>query len=100
MTISREAGHPEVGVVLTDHRDLLDERLALWANEGREHGGVVPDTIEGLTSFRGVGPKIANLTLAVGFRQPALAVDIHVHRIANRWGIVAASSPQPASPRT
>ena len=59
-----------------------------------EGGGVVPDTFEGLTSFRGVGPKIANLTLAVGFGRPALAVDIHVHRIVNRWGYVAESTPE------
>ncbi len=60
----------------------------------RHHNGQVPDTLEGLTNFRGVGPKIAALTLAVGFGRPALAVDIHVHRITNRWGYVAANSPQ------
>ena len=56
-----------------------------------EFGGEVPDTFEALTSFRGVGPKIANLTLAVGFDRPALAIDIHVHRVTNRWGYVATS---------
>ncbi len=59
-----------------------------------EHGGTVPDTVEGLTAFRGVGPKIAALTLAVGFGRAAIAVDIHVHRIANRWGYVAAATPE------
>lgn len=59
-----------------------------------EHGGRVPDTMEGLTAFRGVGPKIAALTLAVGFHQPAIAVDIHVHRITNRWGYVHTSTPE------
>jgi endonuclease-3 len=59
-----------------------------------EHGGVVPDTLEGLTSFRGVGPKIAALTLAVGFGRPAIAVDVHVHRITNRWGYVQTSTPE------
>lgn len=59
-----------------------------------EHGGVVPDTVEGLTAFRGVGPKIAALTLAVGFGRPAIAVDIHVHRIANRWGYIATKTPE------
>jgi endonuclease-3 len=34
------------------------------------------------------------LTLAVGFGRPAIAVDIHVHRIVNRWGYVAASTPE------
>ena len=55
-----------------------------------EHGGEVPDTLEELMAFRGVGPKIAALTLAVGFGVPAVAVDVHVHRITNRWGFVAA----------
>ncbi len=59
-----------------------------------EHGGKVPHTLEGLTAFRGVGPKIAALTLAVGFNRPAIAVDIHVHRITNRWGYVSTTSPE------
>lgn len=58
------------------------------------YAGRVPDSLEELTSFRGVGPKIAALTLAVGFGRPALAVDIHVHRVTNRWGYVAASTPE------
>ncbi len=59
-----------------------------------DHGGVVPATMAGLTAFRGVGPKIAALTLAVGFDQAAVAVDIHVHRIVNRWGYVADQHPR------
>ena len=54
----------------------------------------MPDTLEGLTALRGVGPKIAALTLGVGFGRPAISVDIHVHRIANRWGYVAARTPE------
>ncbi len=60
----------------------------------QEHGGRVPDTMEGLTAFRGVGPKIAALTLAVGFNQPFIAVDIHVHRVTNRWGYIHTSTPE------
>ena len=59
-----------------------------------ELDGEVPDTPDGLMRFHGVGPKIAALTLAVGFGIPALAVDIHVHRIANRWGYVQARTPE------
>ncbi|HYI69510.1 MAG TPA: endonuclease III [Skermanella sp.] len=59
-----------------------------------EHGGKVPDSLAELTAFRGVGPKIAALTLAVGFGRPAVAVDVHVHRITNRWGYVATTSPE------
>jgi endonuclease-3 len=58
------------------------------------HGGLVPDSLAELTAFRGVGPKIAALTLAVGFDRPAVAVDVHVHRITNRWGYVATTSPE------
>jgi endonuclease III len=59
-----------------------------------ERGGRVPDTMEELTGFRGVGPKIAALTLAVGYGRPAVAVDVHVHRIVNRWGYVDAATPE------
>src|SRR5204863_5770271 len=59
-----------------------------------EYGGEVPDTMEGLTSFRGVGPKIAALTLAVGFGRAAIAVDVHVHRVTNRWGYVETTTPE------
>ncbi len=68
--------------------------LALSRTILERHGGEVPDTPEGLTAFRGVGPKVAALTLAVGFDKPAICVDIHVHRVANRWGYVAGSTPE------
>ena len=71
-------------------RDLI----ALSRRIVDDHGGDVPDTLEGLTAFRGVGPKIAALTLAVGFGRPAIAVDVHVHRIVNRWGYVQTSTPE------
>jgi endonuclease-3 len=71
-------------------RDLLALSRAIV----EENGGVVPDTLEGLLRFRGVGPKIAALTLAVGFGRPAIAVDVHVHRVTNRWGYVATTSPE------
>ena len=71
-------------------RDLI----ALSRRIVDEHGGQVPDTLGGLTAFRGVGPKIAALTLAVGFNRAAIAVDIHVHRVANRWGYVEATTPE------
>jgi endonuclease III len=51
--------------------------------------GVVPDTLEELTSLPGVGRKTANCILAYVFKKPAIAVDIHVHRIANRLGWVS-----------
>ncbi len=71
-------------------RDLI----AIARRIEAEFAGEVPERFEALTSFRGVGPKIANLTLAVGFGRPALAVDVHVHRVANRWGYVATATPE------
>jgi len=68
--------------------------IALSKTIVEEHNGQVPDTMEGLTAFRGVGPKIAALTLAVALGKPTIAVDIHVHRIANRWGYVATTAPE------
>lgn len=68
--------------------------LALSRTIRDDHNGTVPDTAEGLTQFRGVGPKVAALTLAVGFSTPAICVDIHVHRVTNRWGYVAAPTPE------
>jgi len=59
-----------------------------------EYGGRTPDTMQGLTAFRGVGPKVAALTLAVGFGRPMIAVDVHVHRVTNRWGYVATRTPE------
>ncbi|RYG31610.1 endonuclease III [bacterium] len=56
--------------------------------------GDLPCDFETLTSFKGVGPKCANLTLGVACGQGKIAVDIHVHRVTNRWGYVAAPTPE------
>ena len=54
----------------------------------------MPDTIEGLIKFNGVGRKTANLVLAKGFNIPAICVDVHVHRIFNRIGYVNTKTPE------
>lgn len=53
----------------------------------------VPDSIEELVEFKGVGRKTANLVLARGFNIPAICVDVHVHRIFNRLGYVKTKTP-------
>lgn len=53
----------------------------------------VPDTIEELLSFRGVGRKTANLVVTLGFNKPGICVDTHVHRISNRLGYVRTKTP-------
>ena len=59
-----------------------------------ELGGKVPDEIEDLCKFNGVGRKTANLVLARGFNKPAICVDVHVHRIFNRLGYVKTKNPE------
>lgn len=56
--------------------------------------GSVPSTIEQLTELPGVGRKTANLVLALGFGIPAICVDTHVHRVANRMGWVDTKTPE------
>ncbi len=56
--------------------------------------GKVPDNLEDLLRLRGVGRKVANIVLSEGFGKPAIAVDVHVHRISNRWGLVKTKSPE------
>lgn len=55
--------------------------------------GQVPDTIEGLLTLPGVGRKVANLVVTEAFEKEGLCVDIHVHRISNRWGLVMTKDP-------
>jgi len=57
------------------------------------HDGKVPDTLDALLAFKGVGRKTANLTLILGHGKMGICVDTHVHRISNRWGYVATNSP-------
>ena len=60
-----------------------------------EFGGQLPCDFDTLTSLSGVGPKCANLTLGIACDRPGgIPVDIHVHRVTNRWGIIDASTPE------
>lgn len=47
-----------------------------------------------LLSFKGVGPKCANLVLGIACNAAHIGVDIHVHRVTNRWGYVEATAPE------
>lgn len=58
-----------------------------------EYNSTVPDTIEDLITFNGVGRKTANLVVTEAFGKPGICVDTHVHRISNRWGYVQTRSP-------
>jgi len=58
------------------------------------YGGIVPDSIEELVTLSGVGRKTANLVVTVGYGKLGICVDIHVHRISNRWGYVRTKTPE------
>ncbi len=70
------------------------ERLVAIAGEiVNRYGGKTPDTMKDLTSLKGIGRKIANLVLTLGYGIPAITVDTHVHRICNRTGWVDTNKP-------
>jgi endonuclease III len=58
-----------------------------------EFKGEVPDYMEGLLELPGVGRKTANCVLVYAFHVPAIPVDVHVHRISNRLGLVKTENP-------
>ena len=60
----------------------------------KRYGGHVPDDIDELLTLKGVGRKTANLVVTLGFRKLGICVDIHVHRISNRWGYIRTRTPQ------
>jgi endonuclease-3 len=59
-----------------------------------QYDGIVPDDLDELLKFPGVGRKTANLVLTLGFGKPGICVDTHVHRISNRFGYVRTRAPE------
>lgn len=59
-----------------------------------EFGGRVPEDMESLLTLHAVGRKTANCVLVYAFNRPAIPVDTHVHRIANRLGLVQTKTPE------
>jgi endonuclease-3 len=78
-----------VGFYRTKARTLREVCATLL----ERHGGRVPDDLDALLAFKGVGRKTANLVLTLGFGKPGICVDTHVHRIVNRWGYVRTRTP-------
>ena len=64
------------------------------ARAALEHGGELPVEVSALVAIRGIGPKCAHLALGVAAGVPVIAVDVHVHRVTNRWGYVATRTPE------
>ncbi len=59
-----------------------------------KYNGKVPDSLDELLKFKGVGRKTANLVISEGFGEPAICVDTHVHRICNTMGFVKTRTPE------
>lgn len=78
----------------TFHERKASQILAIARRVLDEYDGNLPCDREILMSFAGVGPKCANLVLGIACGEPFISVDIHVHRVTNRWGYVRAPSPE------
>jgi endonuclease-3 len=59
-----------------------------------KYDGELPASFDDLIALKGVGPKCANLALGVAAKLPGISVDIHVHRVVNRWGITKTTQPE------
>ena len=78
----------------TFHERKADQIHTIASRIMDEYEGSLPCERVVLLSFPGVGPKCANLVLGIACGQPFISVDIHVHRVTNRWGYVKAPTPE------
>ena len=76
------------------YQNKAEQIIALSKELVEKYNSKVPDEIEELIKFKGVGRKTANLVLTKGFNKPAICVDVHVHRISNRLGYVETKNPE------
>ncbi|MGC1309169.1 MAG: endonuclease III [Phormidesmis sp.] len=60
----------------------------------QDHNGELPCDEAVMLGFKGVGPKCAHLALGIACQQPYISVDVHVHRVMNRWGYVETKTPE------
>ncbi len=78
-----------IGLFNTKAKNVIALSKALVEN----HGGQVPQDRAALEALPGVGRKSANVVLNVAFGQPAIAVDTHIFRVANRTGLAPGKTP-------
>ena len=78
----------------TFHRAKAATIRAIARRTVDEFHGRLPCDADVLTSFKGVGPKCANLALGIACGASRIGVDVHVHRVTNRWGVVATRTPE------
>lgn len=100
------ANTPEAMLALGEARlGGLIKTIGLWRAKARnvialsrklieDHGGEVPESREALELLPGVGRKTANVVASVAFGAPAIAVDTHVFRVANRTGLATGKTPR------
>tara|TARA_B100000902_G_scaffold316480_1_gene307810 strand:- start:178 stop:831 length:654 start_codon:yes stop_codon:yes gene_type:complete len=73
----------KIGIFRVKARSIYNLSKILIKN----YGGKVPKTFEDLERLPGVGHKTASVVMSQGFGQPAFAIDTHIHRLAQRWGL-------------
>ena len=78
----------------TFHERKAQQIHAIARQTVEQYGGKLPCDADVLQSFSGVGPKCAHLVMGVACGEPFISVDIHVHRVTNRWGYVKTKSPE------
>ena len=79
-----------VGFYRTKAKTILE----ICRNLNEKYRGRVPDEIDELIKFKGIGRKTANLVVTLGYNKPGICVDTHVHRISNRWGYIKTATPE------
>ena len=87
----------EIDALINDstfHEPKARQIHAIARRVEQEFHGELPCDLEVLLSFHGVGIKCAHLVLGIACGQSHISVDIHVHRITNRWGYVTTSTPE------
>ncbi|GAB4460566.1 MAG: endonuclease III [Anaerolineae bacterium] len=76
------------------YRNKAKSILAISQQIIEQYNGRVPDDLDALLQLPGVGRKTANLVITAGYNLPGICVDIHVHRISNRWGYISTKTPE------
>jgi endonuclease-3 len=87
----------EIDALIADasfHEAKARQIHAIARRADDEPDGRLPCDADWLQTLHGVGPKCANLVVGIACGQRAIGVDIHVHRVTNRWGYVAEPTPE------
>ncbi len=79
---------------VTFHERKAEQIRDITVRVRDDYGGDLRCDAEIMQSFAGIGPKCTNLTLGIACGQQRISVDVHVHRVTNRWGYIASTSPE------